>query len=183
MTVHRGGCHCGAVKFEVEAPADLEVYECSCSICASVGYLHLIVPGSPPCRRSAVEHACNPTSRCARIGIPMRPRSTQRFQRQAFRGLRHQSHQLDGSSGQSGLLGSDAEHMPGVATMAARQVIERAFANTTLNRIEIVVACDNRPSQRVAEKLGANRDAVLGKRTMVNGRPADAILYSVLRPD
>lgn len=44
MTVHRGGCHCGAVKFEVEAPADLEVYECNCSICASVGYLHLIVP-------------------------------------------------------------------------------------------------------------------------------------------
>lgn len=57
------------------------------------------------------------------------------------------------------------------------------IANTSLNRIEIVVACENRPSQRVAEKLGANRDAVLGKRTMVNGRPADAILYSVLRPD
>lgn len=40
---HRGGCHCGAVRFEVRAPADLEVLECNCSICSRTGYLHLIV--------------------------------------------------------------------------------------------------------------------------------------------
>lgn len=44
--VHRGGCHCGAVAFEVEAPADLEVLECNCSICMQSGFLHLIVPAS-----------------------------------------------------------------------------------------------------------------------------------------
>jgi len=44
--VHRGGCHCGAVAFEVEAPADLEVLECNCSICTLSGFLHLIVPAS-----------------------------------------------------------------------------------------------------------------------------------------
>ena len=69
----------------------------------------------------------------------------------------------------------------GIATMAARQVIAWTFANTKLNRLEIVAACENRASQRVAEKLGATRDAVLAKRTMVKGQPADAILYSVLR--
>lgn len=42
--VHRGGCHCGRVRFEVRAPAELEASECNCSICAKVGYLHLIVP-------------------------------------------------------------------------------------------------------------------------------------------
>ncbi|TNF33206.1 MAG: GFA family protein [Gammaproteobacteria bacterium] len=42
--IHRGSCHCGAVRFEVEAPADLEVSECNCSICARSAYLHLIVP-------------------------------------------------------------------------------------------------------------------------------------------
>ena len=42
QVVHRGGCHCGAVRFEVEAPAALEVYECNCSMCAKVGFLHLI---------------------------------------------------------------------------------------------------------------------------------------------
>jgi hypothetical protein len=44
MVVHTGGCHCGAVRFEVEAPADPVVNECNCSICAVSGYLHLIVP-------------------------------------------------------------------------------------------------------------------------------------------
>jgi hypothetical protein len=32
------------VRFEVSAPAQLEVSECNCSICAMTGYLHLIVP-------------------------------------------------------------------------------------------------------------------------------------------
>jgi hypothetical protein len=40
---HRGGCHCQRVRFEVQAPAQLQVYECNCSICAMAGYLHLIV--------------------------------------------------------------------------------------------------------------------------------------------
>lgn len=41
---HTGGCHCGAVRFEVTAPAEVEVHECNCSICRKLGYLHLIVP-------------------------------------------------------------------------------------------------------------------------------------------
>ncbi len=40
---HRGGCHCGDVKFEVSAPGDLEVLDCNCSMCARSAYLHLIV--------------------------------------------------------------------------------------------------------------------------------------------
>ena len=44
QVTHRGGCHCGAVAFEVDAPARLTVSECNCSICRMTGYLHLIVP-------------------------------------------------------------------------------------------------------------------------------------------
>lgn len=44
MVMHKGGCHCGSVSYEVEAPGDLEVSECNCSICSKSGYLHLIVP-------------------------------------------------------------------------------------------------------------------------------------------
>ena len=44
LVTHRGGCHCGAVGFEVDAPAHLTVIECNCSICRMSGYLHLIVP-------------------------------------------------------------------------------------------------------------------------------------------
>ncbi len=43
MTLHFGGCHCGRVRFEVEAAADIEADECNCSICKKAGYLHLIV--------------------------------------------------------------------------------------------------------------------------------------------
>jgi hypothetical protein len=46
MVMHQGGCHCGAVRFEVEAPAELEVELCNCSICSMTSYLHLIVPRS-----------------------------------------------------------------------------------------------------------------------------------------
>ena len=44
MTTHRGGCHCGRVRFEVEAPAVLELDQCNCSICTMSGYLHHVVP-------------------------------------------------------------------------------------------------------------------------------------------
>lgn len=44
LVVHRGGCHCGRVRFEVEAPAAIEALDCNCSICAKAGFLHLIVP-------------------------------------------------------------------------------------------------------------------------------------------
>jgi len=43
---HVGGCHCGRVRFEVEAPEEIEAAECNCSICSKSGYLHLIVPKS-----------------------------------------------------------------------------------------------------------------------------------------
>ncbi|HEX4619820.1 MAG TPA: GFA family protein [Steroidobacteraceae bacterium] len=44
LVTHRGGCHCGAVAFEVDAPARLTVSDCNCSICRVSGYQHLIVP-------------------------------------------------------------------------------------------------------------------------------------------
>lgn len=46
VITHRGGCHCGRVRFEVQAPAEIEVLDCNCSICTKTGYLHLIVPAA-----------------------------------------------------------------------------------------------------------------------------------------
>ena len=46
FVTHSGGCHCGAVAFEVEAPAKLVASDCNCSICRMSGFLHLIVPRS-----------------------------------------------------------------------------------------------------------------------------------------
>ncbi len=44
LVIHSGGCHCGRVRFDLEAPAAIEVCECNCSMCAKTGFLHLIVP-------------------------------------------------------------------------------------------------------------------------------------------
>lgn len=44
--LYKGSCHCGDIKFEVEAPENIEVEDCNCSICRKSGLLHLIVPSS-----------------------------------------------------------------------------------------------------------------------------------------
>jgi hypothetical protein len=38
-----GGCHCSAVRFAIAVPAEVELLDCNCSICAKTGYLHLNV--------------------------------------------------------------------------------------------------------------------------------------------
>jgi hypothetical protein len=43
---HTGGCHCGRVRFEVQAPAHIVVDACNCSMCSRSNYLHLIVPAT-----------------------------------------------------------------------------------------------------------------------------------------
>ncbi len=41
---HTGGCHCGRVRFEVEADLEqAEILDCNCTICTKKGFLHLIV--------------------------------------------------------------------------------------------------------------------------------------------
>ena len=44
--IYAGGCHCGAVRFEVEAPERFTALDCNCSLCSMTGFLHLIVPAS-----------------------------------------------------------------------------------------------------------------------------------------
>ena len=46
FVVHRGGCHCGRVRFEADAPSALTVQDCNCSLCAMSGFWHLIVPAA-----------------------------------------------------------------------------------------------------------------------------------------
>ena len=43
MATYRGGCHCGAIRFEVDG--DIEGAEiCNCSICSMTAYVHWEVP-------------------------------------------------------------------------------------------------------------------------------------------
>ena len=45
MSTLSGGCHCGAVRFEVEVDeTPIPLLDCNCSMCSATGFLHLIVP-------------------------------------------------------------------------------------------------------------------------------------------
>ncbi len=46
FTCRAGGCHCGSVRFTVALPDRVEAHSCNCSMCAMVGFVHLIVPES-----------------------------------------------------------------------------------------------------------------------------------------
>ena len=77
--VHRGGCHCRRVRFEVDAPAEIEALDCNCSICRMTGFLHLIVPAA----RFPARHRPGPArARCPvvlvvfRLGQPALPASS-----------------------------------------------------------------------------------------------------------
>jgi hypothetical protein len=41
---HRGGCHCGAVRYQVEIDLTKPVTQCNCSICGRTGTLLSFVP-------------------------------------------------------------------------------------------------------------------------------------------
>ncbi len=45
MAKQTGGCHCGAVRFEVEGDLS-KVIECNCSICSKTGTLLAFVPAA-----------------------------------------------------------------------------------------------------------------------------------------
>ncbi|MGB0908678.1 MAG: GFA family protein, partial [Maricaulaceae bacterium] len=44
MKLHTGQCHCGDVAFEFDAPAQMDVTLCDCSICNMTGYQHVFIP-------------------------------------------------------------------------------------------------------------------------------------------
>ena len=71
----------------------------------------------------------------------------------------------------------------GVASAAARLVARFGLESCGFQRIEILAAIGNHPSQRAAEKAGALREAVLRKRLLVKGQPQDAVLYSLVAED
>jgi ribosomal-protein-serine acetyltransferase len=71
----------------------------------------------------------------------------------------------------------------GVAPRAVRLAARYALTAKALERLEIVVACGNRPSQRVAEKCGAVLEGILRFRLHHHGRSHDARLYSLVRTD
>jgi ribosomal-protein-serine acetyltransferase len=71
----------------------------------------------------------------------------------------------------------------GVTTSAVRLLVDWTFRETDIDRIEIVAAVGNIPSQRVAEKVGAMREGVRRQGLLLNRHRHDAVVFSILRSD
>src|SRR4029077_10624745 len=59
----------------------------------------------------------------------------------------------------------------GVAAAATRLIASFAFQELHLSRMEILVASNNQPSIRVAEKVRARAEGVLRNKLNLSGRP------------
>ena len=68
----------------------------------------------------------------------------------------------------------------GVASEVARRVLRVGFEELGLHRIILRIAVGNRPSERVAEKLGFTREGVLREEIKVRGEWLDHSVWGLL---
>ncbi len=76
-----------------------------------------------------------------------------------------------------------SRHKEGIASRAATLVARFGLDTLKLNRIEILAAVENSASRRVAEKVGAIREAVLRHRISLPDKVHDAVLFSIVPVD
>lgn len=71
----------------------------------------------------------------------------------------------------------------GTMTAAVRLLVDHALTTWQLNRVEIVVAIENRRSRAIPERLGLREEGTLRRYQLVNGRYLDCVSYSMLAED
>jgi len=69
----------------------------------------------------------------------------------------------------------------GIATEAARAMVDHAFATLSISRLYAGAFEWNRASMRVLEKAGFTREATLKKAVTKDGRTIDLVLYAIVR--
>lgn len=80
------------------------------------------------------------------------------------------------------LLGRDARGR-GHATRAVRLICAWGFATLGLERVELLAATGNTASQRVAERAGFTREAVLRSYHQLREKPLDMVAFGLLPTD
>ena len=68
----------------------------------------------------------------------------------------------------------------GIMTRAVSALIDDAFNNLEMNRVEIHCATGNRRSRAIPERLGFKQDGVMREAGLINGQFVDKVIYSML---
>jgi ribosomal-protein-serine acetyltransferase len=71
----------------------------------------------------------------------------------------------------------------GTMTAAVQLLVDHALRTWQLNRVEIVVATENRRSRAIPERLGFREEGTLRQYQLVDGRYLDCVSYSMLAED
>ena len=69
----------------------------------------------------------------------------------------------------------------GVARSAIRELVDWAYQNTNLIRLELIISSQNSASLRTAENAGAVKEGILKNRLLLHGKPHDAVVFSFTR--
>jgi ribosomal-protein-serine acetyltransferase len=70
----------------------------------------------------------------------------------------------------------------GLMTRAVRALVDHAFGELDLHRVEIQVAEGNRRSRAIPERLGFQHEGTLREAECVGGRYLDLVVYGLLAP-
>ncbi|KAL6894236.1 hypothetical protein ACP4OV_008334 [Aristida adscensionis] len=90
----------------------------------------------------------------------------------------------DACRGELGYVLARAHWGRGVATAAVRRAVAAAFGEVEgLRRVEALVDVANPASQRVLEKAGFRREAVLRKYAVLKGAVRDMVMFSFIDTD
>lgn len=68
----------------------------------------------------------------------------------------------------------------GLMTTAVSALLDHAFGELELHRIEIHCAPENQPSRAIPERLGFREEAHLRETELVGGRYLDSVVYGIL---
>jgi ribosomal-protein-serine acetyltransferase len=70
----------------------------------------------------------------------------------------------------------------GLMTRAVRAIVDHAFGELELHRVQIQAAAGNLRSRAIPERLGFEQEGVLREAECVNGRYLDLVVYGLLAP-
>ena len=92
-------------------------------------------------------------------------------------------HRLDLLNGvaEAGYWVRTAETGCSVATRGFHELCVWAFTEREFHRLEVLTTVDNAASQRVAEKVGAQREGLLRQRLLFRAQRLDAVLLSITK--
>lgn len=75
------------------------------------------------------------------------------------------------------------EEGKGIVTKACQAMIEYAFGDLDMNRVEIRCSTENTKSAAIPERLGFKQEGLLRQAEVLNGRAHDFLIYGLLAED